>query len=145
MPARPPQEPMTRVRARLIAIASFACIALAAGCGMPQPPPQPESMTPATPATQSPTYDALDLDISIYADGVHPSGKTYTLDQGDTVVLVSRSDHDVWLTVRGAGLDKRVFVDSLAAITTSFVVDQPGVVTIETEDPSIVVATLTVS
>ena len=60
------------------------------------------------------------------------------------VLLVINSDHDVTVRIAGPDLDQSVFVARKTTIPTAFVVDDPGTVTITSDDPAATIATLTV-
>jgi predicted small lipoprotein YifL len=131
---------------RLARSATAAVIAvLLAACGVTGPVGLTASETPAPEtAAPSPSYESLKIDVFIDAESVTPVNKTFQVDLGETVVLVLRSDHDVSVQLRGPELDRSVYVARLSTITSSFVVDRPGTVTITTDDPEATVATLVV-
>lgn len=120
------------------------------GCGAAPPPvgavPSPDVPLPEASIKPAPTNTpiAFKLDVFIDAKTVTPLRKAVVLIRGHTVLLVFHSDHDVQVTISGAGLDQTVFVARLATIPVSFVVDQRGVVTIESADPVATIAELTV-
>jgi hypothetical protein len=129
------------------AVLTLTVITLLTGCGTvgpvgvtPGSSAEPQLETPSA----TPPYDALQIDVFIDNQTVQPLEAEYQVPPGKTVVLVSRSDHDVTLTVTGPGIDERVFVARQTTITSSFVLDQPGQVTITTDDPDATIATLTV-
>ena len=117
---------------------------VAAACGTTGPVGLTPSQTPTATPTPRTTYQAFKLDIHVDAESVTPVNRTYRLKVGKDVILILRSDHDVSVQVTGPELDKKVFVARLATITTTFVVDHPGQVTIRVDDPQATIATLIV-
>ncbi|MGI8458786.1 MAG: hypothetical protein ACR2LI_11840 [Propionibacteriaceae bacterium] len=118
-----------------------------AGCGTTQPvgPVPGGAVVPAAPSDTPSATPGLKLNISIDSSTVSPSGDKIAIHADESVVLVTRSDHDVTLKVQGAGIDKTVFVDRMTTITTAFVVAQSGTVTITSSSPAATIAELTVS
>lgn len=141
-----PSMPLRRTGAVLLALA-----VLLAGCSTAPPVGQRPGVTvtetpPATPAQPGPTRaDSLQIDVFIDRQTVTPLNKTFELRKGRSVVLVTRSDHDVTLLVTGPSLDRSVFIGRLTTITTTFVADQQGVITITSSDPQATIATLSVT
>ncbi len=115
---------------------------LAAACGTTGPVGLTPSQTPTARPTPRTTYQAFKLDVFVDAESVTPVNRTFRLEVGSNVILTLRSDHDVSVQITGPELDNSVFVARLSTITTSFVVDHPGKVTISTDDPQATIATL---
>lgn len=127
------------------ALAALLLVVLA-GCGttVPVGPTPGATVAPATP-TSSPSISALKVDISIDSSTVIPNGKQFTIERGRSVLITTKSDHDVTLTIQGAGIDKKVFIGRLSTILTTFVVRQAGTVTIKSSSPAATIATLDIS
>jgi hypothetical protein len=119
---------------------------LLAGCGTTGPVglTPGETTSAASSSSASPAYDSLKIEIFIDAESVRPVNQSAQLDVGQTVSLIMRSDHDVTVHLEGPELDRDLFVDRMATIPYSFVVDQPGIVVITSDDPAATIATLTV-
>ena len=119
---------------------------LLAGCGTTGPVGLTPSETTSaeSSSTASPAYNSLKIEIFIDAESVRPVNMSARLDVGQTVSLLMRSDHDATVHLEGPELDKDLFVDRMATIPYSFVVDQPGTVVITSDDPAATIATLTV-
>lgn len=128
-----------------LVLAALLLIVLA-GCGttVPVGPPPGATITPAT-ATSSPSMSALKVAISIDRSTVVPNGKQFTLKRGRSVFIKTKSDHDVTLTIKGAGINKKVFIGRLSTILTTFVAQQAGTVTIKSSSPAATIATLDIS
>lgn len=92
-----------------------------AGCGTNPPVgPLPEgAIVPADASATPTTPSALKLNIFIDSSTVSPSNGRITIDEGRSVVLVTRTDHDVTLSVEGSGIDQKVFVGRLSTIVTT--------------------------
>lgn len=88
--------------------------------------------------------DALKIEIFIDAKSVTPLRKEVDVSKGRTVLLVTRSDHDVSLIVKGPKIDKSTFIARLTTITTTFVANDAGVVTVKSSDPAATIARLVV-
>lgn len=128
--------------------AAVALLLLAAvGCGTNPPVgPTPGGSSVSTETAATPSADpALKINIVIDNLSVTPSGDKIAIDKDRSVVLVTQTDHDVTLRVRGAGIDQTVFVGRLSTITTTFVVQQSGTVAITSSDPAATIAELRVS
>lgn len=128
--------------------AAAALVLLAAvGCGTNPPvgPTPGESTVPTETAATPSAESALKINIVIDNLSVTPSGDKIAIDKDRSVVLVTRTDHDVTLRVQGAGIDQTVFVGRLSTISTTFVVQQAGTVAITSSDPAATIAELTVS
>lgn len=139
-------RPRTSALASLV-VAFVAAAASLAACGTtPAVGREPGSTVPTGTATSSPspTRDSLKLAINIDAKTVSPYRKTVELDRGQTVVLVTRSDHDTSLTVTGPGIDRTDFIGRLTTISTTFVADVPGIILVKSTDPAATIARLTV-
>ena len=131
----------------LIALVMGAAVVVAlTGCTTTPPIGPLPSSTASGPAPDmsTPTAEALKIEINIDQKTVSPLEKEYEVQQGRSVVLVTRSDHDTTLTVTGPGVDQRDFIGRLTTISTTFVADEPGVVLIRSTDPVATIARLTV-
>ena len=98
----------------------------------------------ASSGPSTPPAEGLKLEINIDQKSVTPLEKELVIDRGRSVVLVTRSDHDTSLTVTGPDIDRTDFIGRLTTISTTFVVDKPGVVVIKSTDPVATIARLTV-
>jgi hypothetical protein len=134
-------------RGRLAGAATAAAVGLVlTGCGTTPPA---IGVTPGSTASPvelpSPTYSSLKIEIVIDQQTVSPLDQQIAVERGRPVVLVTHTDHDTTLVLKGPGLDKKVAVGRKTTITSSFVALQPGVITISTDDPAATIARLTVS
>jgi hypothetical protein len=133
----------SRIRVALGLMAAAACLF---GCGVTGPVgPTPGSTVSAEPETATPTYDGLMIEIYINAQTVTPVDAEMEIARSRSVALQIQTDHDVTVRVKGPEIDESVFVDRLSTINSTFVVDQPGTVTITCDDPEATIATLTVT
>ena len=139
----PPRTTITRTLLALTA----ALVIMAGGCTTPPPvgPVPGNSVAVPGPDFSTPPAGALKIEINIDQQTVTPLGEEFEVDRGRSVVLLTRSDHDTTLTVSGPGVDQSDFIDRLTTISTTFVVDQPGVVLIRSSDPAATIARLTVT
>ena len=141
---------MSRTSSALAALLSAVVIVAVAGCGVAPPAvgPTPRPTVPIGPPTATPTPTesgaAFTMDIFIDARSVTPLRKSVALTRGRTVMLLLHSDHDATVTITGAGFDKSVFVARLSTITSTFVVDEAGLVTIKSTDPVATIAEMMV-
>lgn len=138
----------TRITAPLTGavLVVLSTLVLLCGCGVTGPVgPTPGSTLTAEPQTATPTYDGLKIEIFIDAESVTPLDERVEISRGRSVVLQLQSDHDVTVHVKGPQMNRSVFVGRLSTINSTFVVDQPGTVTITCEDPESTIATLVVT
>ena len=139
--------PRNRRPPALIALVSSAAVVAAlTGCTTaPAVGPLPGSTVsgPAPDVSSSPV-GGLKIEINIDQQTVSPLEQQYEVTRGQSVVLVTRSDHDTTLTVTGPGVDQSDFIGRLTTISTTFVADEPGVVLIRSTDPVATIARLTV-
>lgn len=139
-----PRCSRTRVAAACLVLLTGV---LLGGCGTTDPTPtapDPAQQAPTVSPSPSASTAAFHLEIVIYAWDVAPSDRTFQLDRDQTVVLVTNSDHDVTMTVRGNGIEKDVFVARNTTVVTSFVASQSGKITISSTEPQAIIATLVV-
>lgn len=133
-----------RRRSVRTAVAAVAVLLLP-GCGTMPPTVATTPGSTATPVVMAtPTYSSLKIEIIIDAQTVQPLDKEMEVERGRPVVLVTHTDHDTALLVRGPGLDRTIAVGRKTTITSSFVALEPGVITIRSDDPVATIATLTV-
>lgn len=126
---------------------ALALLIALAGCGT-NPPigPTPGGVTdPADPLATAPSTAALTVNINIDSSTVSPSNAKTSIVQGRSVILVTKTDHDVTLMAEGAGVDQKVFVGRLTTNVTTFVVEQSGTVRITSSSPAATIIDLTVS
>lgn len=119
---------------------------LLSGCGTAPPP---IGITPGSTASPvgpivSPTDSSLKIEIIIGQQTVSPRDQQIEVERGRPVVLVTHTDHDATLILKGPELDKTVAIGRKMTITSSFVALEPGVITISTNDPAATIARLTV-
>lgn len=113
---------------------------LATGCST-APPIGPAASSTAevelTPsATTTPSADALKIDLFIDSRSVRPKDADIDIKRGRNVLLVTHTDHDVSITVKGPGIDKTVAVGRLMTIVTAFVANEVGTITVRSTDPA---------
>lgn len=135
--------------------------ALLAGCGttttptnQPSPaasaPPSvtssattPPATQPATPATDSPAADAVEVTVQVSGGRVQPRLQTTKVKAGQTVTITATSD--VADSIHVHGYDKTLDLPPGQAATVSFVADVKGVFEVETHETELLVAKLSVA
>jgi hypothetical protein len=139
-------EPRSLVPLAALMTSLVAVVALTACGTTPAVGPVPGNTISAPPSSSftTPPAEGLKIEINIDQKSVTPLDEDYTVDRGQTVVLLTRSDHDTSLTVTGPDISRTTFIGRLTTIPTTFVADDPGVIVVRSTDPAATIARLTV-